>query len=227
MFASRSTKQRSFSIYQRILWSIQGLRCTAKTAFVSIHHITRSSVVARNTFECYPLQSRRCCRCSRKNVTFSSICFWPYFIAYFFSRVDHGFQGVIKRHGFKGMPASHGVTKTHRRPGNIGAGGGKARVWPGTRMPGHMGNRWRNLRGLKIWRINTKYNVMWVQGSNIAGDTNGLVYIYDTILPLRKYKESPAFPTHFESENDLYADEDMWQEEIHNFKGGSITFKEE
>lgn len=141
--------------------------------------------------------------------------------------VDHGFQGVVKRHGFKGMPASHGVTKTHRRPGNIGAGGEKARVWPGTKMPGHMGNRWRNLRGLKIWRINTKYNVMWVQGSNIAGDTNGLVYIYDTILPLRKCKEPPAFPTHFASENDSYADDDIWHEDIHNFKDGSITFKEE
>ncbi|XP_058833862.1 large ribosomal subunit protein uL3m [Topomyia yanbarensis] len=141
--------------------------------------------------------------------------------------VDHGFQGVVKRHGFKGMPASHGVTKTHRRPGNIGAGGSKARVWPGTKMPGHMGNRWRNLRGLKIWRINTKYNVMWVQGSNIAGETNGLVYIYDTILPLRKYTKAPAFPTHFECENDLYADEDIWHEDIHCFKDSSITLKEE
>ncbi|XP_055614327.1 39S ribosomal protein L3, mitochondrial [Uranotaenia lowii] len=141
--------------------------------------------------------------------------------------VDHGFQGVVKRHGFKGMPASHGVTKTHRKPGNIGAGGNKARVWPGTRLPGHMGNRWRVLRGLKIWRINTKYNVMWVQSGNIAGDTNGLVYIYDTILPLRKYQEAPAFPTYLQTENDSYADEDIWHEEIHNFKHGSITFKEE
>lgn len=56
--------------------------------------------------------------------------------------IDRGFQGVMKRWGFKGMPASHGVTKTHRRPGNIGAGGEKARVWPGTKMPGHMGNRY-------------------------------------------------------------------------------------
>lgn len=47
----------------------------------------------------------------------------------------------MKRWGFKGMPASHGVTKTHRRPGNIGSGGQKARVWPGQKMPGHMGNR--------------------------------------------------------------------------------------
>lgn len=39
--------------------------------------------------------------------------------------VYHGFEGVCFRHGFKGQPASHGVTKTHRRPGNIGGGGEK------------------------------------------------------------------------------------------------------
>lgn len=65
-------------------------------------------------------------------------------------RIDRGFQGVMKRWGFKGMPASHGVTKTHRRPGNIGSGGAKARVMPGTKMPGHMGNRWRVLRGVRV-----------------------------------------------------------------------------
>jgi len=64
--------------------------------------------------------------------------------------IDRGFQGVMKRWGFKGGPASHGVTKTHRRPGNIGAGGGKARVWPGQKMPGHMGNRYRILFGLQV-----------------------------------------------------------------------------
>lgn len=57
---------------------------------------------------------------------------------------------MMKRHGFKGQPASHGATKTHRRPGNIGGGGEKGRVWPGTKLPGHMGNRMRYLRGLKV-----------------------------------------------------------------------------
>lgn len=139
--------------------------------------------------------------------------------------VDHGFQGVIKRHGFKGMPASHGVTKTHRRGGNIGAGGGKARVWPGTKMPGHMGNRWRVMRGLKIWRINTKYNVMWVTGSAIPGDTNGVVYIYDTMLPLRKHKTAPPYPTYFES--DAVEPEDIWYDDVHDFKDPTIQFKVE
>ncbi|XP_033242210.1 39S ribosomal protein L3, mitochondrial-like [Drosophila miranda] len=137
--------------------------------------------------------------------------------------VDHGFQGVVKRHGYKGMPASHGVTKTHRRPGNIGGGGEKGRVWPGTKMPGHMGNRWRVLKGLRIWRTNAKYNVMWVQGSSVPGPTGGLVYIYDTILPLRKLKQAPPFPT-FCGEVDTTF-EDIWYEQMHKFKDETIIYK--
>ena len=54
--------------------------------------------------------------------------------------IDKGFQGVMKRWGFHGMPASHGQTKTHRKMGNV-ASSGMGRVWKGTKMPGHMGNR--------------------------------------------------------------------------------------
>lgn len=143
-----------------------------------------------------------------------------------FSRVDHGFQGVIVRHGFKGMPASHGVTKTHRRGGCIGGGGEKGRVWPGTKMPGHMGNRYRIARGLKIWRINTKYNVMWVTGSGIPGDTNGIVYVYDTMLPLRKYKTAPPYPTAFSEELNFEGD-DIWFDDVHNFKDPTIHYAAE
>lgn len=140
--------------------------------------------------------------------------------------VDRGFQGVVTRHGFKGMPASHGVTKTHRRAGNVGGGGEKARIWPGTKMPGHMGNRWRMMRGLKIWRINTKYNVMWVQSSSIAGDTNDYVYVFDTMLPLRRLKDAPPFPTSFEGD-ETNLPEDIWCDEIHDYKEPTIQFKPE
>ena len=57
---------------------------------------------------------------------------------------------MMKRWGFKGMPASHGVTKSHRRGGNTGGGGEKARVWPGTKMPGHMGRERRVIKGIKV-----------------------------------------------------------------------------
>lgn len=123
------------------------------------------------------------------------------------------------------MPASHGVTKTHRRGGNIGGGGEKGRVWPGTRMPGHMGNRYRILKGLKIWRINTQYNVLYVSGQNVPGETNSIVTIYDTILPLRQPKKPLPFPTLFDADR-LELTEDLYDEEVHMFDDPSISYEE-
>lgn len=137
--------------------------------------------------------------------------------------MDRGFQGVIKRWGFKGMPASHGVTKTHRRPGNIGGGGEKARVWPGTKMPGHMGNSWRTLRGVKVLRINTKYNVLWTLGVAIPGETGAMCYLFDTVLPLRKLKTSPPFPTLL-SADDLPIE--YYEDSIHPFEDPTLSFEE-
>ncbi|XP_063703600.1 large ribosomal subunit protein uL3m [Culicoides brevitarsis] len=137
--------------------------------------------------------------------------------------IDRGFQGVMKKHGFKGMPYTHGQTKTHRRPGNIGGGGEKGRVWPGTKLPGWMGNRWRVLKGLKIWRINTKYNVMWVSGQNVPGAVNSLVYIYDTILPTRKPETAPPFPTAPEVDE---LSEEFVDENMHDFRDPTIFFTE-
>jgi large subunit ribosomal protein L3 len=137
--------------------------------------------------------------------------------------VDRGFQGVMRRWGFKGQPASHGVTKTHRRPGSIG-GGIKHRVWPGKKLPGHMGNRWRVLQGLKIWRINTKTNTMWVSGTNVPGDPNGLVYIYDSSLPLRRTVK-PHFPTFTGNEAEL--PEDIYDDAVHKFGDPTIMYEPE
>ncbi|XP_014478809.1 PREDICTED: 39S ribosomal protein L3, mitochondrial-like [Dinoponera quadriceps] len=139
--------------------------------------------------------------------------------------VDRGFQGVMKRWGFRGMPATHGVTKTHRRPGNIGSGGTKARVMPGTKLPGHMGNKWRILRGVKILRINTKYNVLWIHGE-IAGETNNYCYMYDTILPLRRLKEAPYFPTYFPNMVEESLPEELYADDVHPFVDPTLEFKE-
>lgn len=132
----------------------------------------------------------------------------------------------MKRHGFKGMPASHGVTKTHRRPGNIGGGGEKGRVWPGTKLPGHMGNRWRVAKGLKIWRINTKYNVLYVSGQAIPGETNSVVYVFDTVLPLRKPTKPLPFPTYL-GLDETELPEDIYDEEVHRFSDPTILFNEQ
>ncbi|XP_050520654.1 39S ribosomal protein L3, mitochondrial [Daktulosphaira vitifoliae] len=138
--------------------------------------------------------------------------------------IDRGFQGVMKRWGFHGMPATHGVTKSHRRGGNIGHGGEKGRVFPGTKMPGHMGNRYRIHRGATILRINHKFNVIWVKGVASPGETNSIVYLYDTLLPLRKPKTALPFPTSKRSEDNEI---DSYADEVYKFTDQTITFEEE
>ncbi|KAK0082156.1 hypothetical protein PV325_010999 [Microctonus aethiopoides] len=139
--------------------------------------------------------------------------------------MDRGFQGVMKRWGFKGMPATHGVTKTHRRPGNIGFGSGKARVLPGTKLPGHMGNRYRIFRGIRVLRVNNQYNVIWVLGQAIPGETNSLVQVYDTLLPRRKRKVAPYFPTYIPNEDEL--PDELLDDEVHPFDAPTIEFQPE
>ncbi|XP_059471364.1 large ribosomal subunit protein uL3m [Neocloeon triangulifer] len=141
---------------------------------------------------------------------------------------ERGFQGVMKRWGFKGMPASHGVTKTHRRGGNIGAGGNKGRVFPGTKMPGFMGGRRRTIRGCEIVRINTKYNVIFVRGQAIPGGQNGIVFLHDTLLPLKWHKTSPkAFPTYFPQTQEEAPLADIYHQDLHNFAAPSILYEDD
>lgn len=87
-----------------------------------------------------------------------------------------------------------------------------------------MGNRYRVAKGLKIWRINTKYNVLWVSGQAIPGEVNTLVNIYDTKLPLRFPKDLP-FPTYLDTENDDLI-EDIYDEEVHPFSETTILYNE-
>lgn len=95
---------------------------------------------------------------------------------------DYGFQGVIKRWNFKGQLKHGGVTKAHKRPGTIARGRKLMGPLKGKKMAGHMGQERRVLKGLKIWRINTKYNVIWVQGPAVPGANGSWVCIYDSSI---------------------------------------------
>ncbi|XP_057684319.1 39S ribosomal protein L3, mitochondrial [Corythoichthys intestinalis] len=138
--------------------------------------------------------------------------------------IGKGFQGVMKRWGFKGQPASHGQTKTHRRPGASGPGGDPARVFKGKKMPGQMGNIYVTAYGLKIWRVNTKHNVLYVNGS-VPGHRSCLLKVRDSTLPTRlSTLSSPPFPTFFAEEEDNLA-EDLYDEDmfIHTEESLSLT----
>uniref|UniRef100_A0A1A7Y531 Large ribosomal subunit protein uL3m n=1 Tax=Iconisemion striatum TaxID=60296 RepID=A0A1A7Y531_9TELE len=136
--------------------------------------------------------------------------------------IGKGFQGVMKRWGFKGQPASHGQTKTHRRPGASGPGGDPAKVFKGKKMPGRMGNTYVTAHGLKIWRVNTKYNVLYVHGS-VPGHRNCVLKVRDTKLPTRSSSLlNPPFPTYFtEEEGDL--EEDLYDDDLFVHTDPSIT----
>ncbi len=75
-----------------------------------------------------------------------------------------GFQGVVKRHGFRGGAASHG-SMFHRRPGSIGASSFPSRVLKGQRLPGRMGGEKLTVRNLKIVKIDAENNILMVKGA--------------------------------------------------------------
>lgn len=75
-----------------------------------------------------------------------------------------GFQGVVKRWGAKGGPASHG-SMAHRRPGAIGQRTDPGRVWKGLKMPGHMGMRTITVKNLKIVSVDKERELIAVKGS--------------------------------------------------------------
>ncbi|MEX0912130.1 MAG: 50S ribosomal protein L3 [Gemmatimonadota bacterium] len=87
-----------------------------------------------------------------------------------------GFQGVMKRHGFAGGRASHGSSRVHRAPGSIGAGTNPSRVIKGKRMPGHMGAVQRTVTNLKVAKVDTEKNLIYIRGA-VPGPVNGYVFI--------------------------------------------------
>jgi large subunit ribosomal protein L3 len=86
-----------------------------------------------------------------------------------------GFQGVVKRHGFRGGRATHG-SMFHRAPGSIGASADPSRVFKGTKMGGHMGAVQKTIQNLKIWQVRPERNLLLIKGS-IPGCKNGYVVI--------------------------------------------------
>ena len=86
-----------------------------------------------------------------------------------------GFQGVVKRYGIGGGPNTHGNTK-HRRPGCIGPGTDPSRVNKGKKMPGQYGNARHTQIGLRVERVDTEKNLIYVRGA-VAGPENGIVLV--------------------------------------------------
>lgn len=86
-----------------------------------------------------------------------------------------GFQGAVKRHGFRGRPASHGHPKK-RNVGTLGPGTNPSRVIKGKKMPGQMGDAQMTIRNLRIERVDVERNLLFVRGA-VPGARNSVVYV--------------------------------------------------
>ncbi|NOZ63356.1 MAG: 50S ribosomal protein L3, partial [Caldiserica bacterium] len=87
-----------------------------------------------------------------------------------------GFQGVVKRWGFSGGPASHGAKQWHRRPGSIGASSWPSRVFKGRKMPGRLGGKKVTVKNLEIVEVQKEKDLLLVKGA-VPGFSGGYVFI--------------------------------------------------
>src|SRR5580698_4558786 len=87
-----------------------------------------------------------------------------------------GFAGVMKRHGFSGLGAGHGVQRKHRSPGSIGACATPGRVFKGLRMAGRMGGARVTVQNLTVHAIDAEKGLLLIKGA-IPGPNGGVVLV--------------------------------------------------
>ncbi|GAA4423295.1 50S ribosomal protein L3 [Actinokineospora soli] len=87
-----------------------------------------------------------------------------------------GTAGVMKRHGFKGLGASHGTQRKHRSPGSIGGCATPGRVFKGLRMAGRMGNARVTTQNLTVHQVDAESGLILLKGA-VPGPKGGLVFL--------------------------------------------------
>lgn len=93
--------------------------------------------------------------------------------------IGKGYQGVVKRWGFKGGRSTHG-SRFHRAPGSIGCSATPSRVFKNKKMPGQLGNERVTVQRLQVVKVDAAENLLLLKGA-VPGATNGLVIIKDSI----------------------------------------------
>ncbi|GAB3160123.1 50S ribosomal protein L3 [Myceligenerans halotolerans] len=87
-----------------------------------------------------------------------------------------GTAGVMKRHGFSGVGASHGSHRNHRKPGSIGGASTPSRVFKGLRMAGRMGNARKTVQNLTVHAVDAEKGLLLVKGA-VPGNKGGVVLV--------------------------------------------------
>ena len=99
--------------------------------------------------------------------------------------IGKGFAGVMKRHNFRGLRASHGVSVSHRSHGSTGQRQDPGKVFKNKKMAGHMGNKYRTMQNLEIIKKDIQNQLLFIKGS-IPGSKNSEVMVTKSIKNIKK-----------------------------------------
>ena len=108
--------------------------------------------------------------------------------------IGKGFAGTMKRHNFGGLPATHGVSVSHRSPGSIGQRQTPGRVFKGRRMSGHMGVVRRTTENLRVVEVDLERNLLLIRGA-VPGAEGGQVIVRPSLKAARQAKRRTVAPT--------------------------------
>ena len=115
-----------------------------------------------------------------------------------------GFQGGMKRWGFGGMRATHGVSISHRALGSTGQRQDPGKVFKNKKMAGHMGDKQRTQQNLEVVRVDDERGLIFVKGS-VPGAKNSWLQVVDSVK-VDRHAEAP-YPAGIKSSNAPTADE--------------------
>lgn len=105
-----------------------------------------------------------------------------------------GFAGTMKRHNFGGLPATHGVSVSHRSPGSIGQRQTPGRVFLGKRMSGHMGVQRRTIENLEVVRVDAERNLLLIRGA-VPGAPGGQVIVRPSVKAEAQKRRKSVAPS--------------------------------
>ena len=133
--------------------------------------------------------------------------------------IGKGFAGGMKRHGFGGLEATHGVSISHRSHGSTGQCQDPGKVFKGKKMAGHLGDSKITIQNLEILKIDQENELIFIRGA-VPGKKGSLLIIKDSIK--KSLPASVAFPASFKelekkSSNDIIDD----KKNIAENKGGN------
>jgi large subunit ribosomal protein L3 len=107
--------------------------------------------------------------------------------------IGKGFAGTMKRHNFGGLPATHGVSVSHRSPGSIGQRQTPGRVFKGKRMSGHMGQVRRTIENLSVVRVDAERNLLLIRGA-VPGAPGSQVIVRPSVKAAAQLKRKRIAP---------------------------------